>query len=525
MLQRLHDNARLIIQSLVVAFACALLALWIAHFTQQKTQYKELQSYSLYALNYASEVARDLQKSVTEARLSTYVECSSDDIEWLRGVLWNHKYLEDIGRVKNGQLICTVERGRLYDPIALPAPDNQASNDLKFWRDSTQIIGTVFASDMTQVDDIMIITSPFAFDAMREPETDISAVIISQETNFILRSFGHYASELADQLLQLQAHLPRSPFSSLHYYDCTDAGLCVFAEERSSGIFGLSWMSASMIGLLGSFGGLGVSSLIYKTHRRRHSMAYHLKKTILNNDLNVVFQPKICLLSGQPVGAEALVRWNSPHFGFVSPEKFIRLAEEKGFIHQITHLVIEKSFAKMQRVLRTDPSFKLSVNVSIQDLMDPELLPFIIKMADKFEIHLSQLVFEITERSAGDADRLAVTVNQYVAAGVSISLDDFGTGYSNLAWLGHLNASEIKVDKSFTQSIGTGSINQTMLDAIFSLLKGLNVVCVFEGVETQEQADYIFQACPEAQVQGWLYAKPMIIAQLEAYLELANHKV
>ncbi|SBS32587.1 putative membrane protein YjcC [Marinomonas aquimarina] len=524
MLRLLQENARLIIRSSMVAFACALLALWMAHITQQKSQYKELKSYSHYTLNYASEVTKDLKLSISEAHHSPHEICSEQDIAWLRTVLWSHKYLKDIGRMVDGSIQCSAERGWLPFPITLPQPDKQLSNGVNVWRNSAQIVGTLFEADMAQDGNVITITSPFAFDAMREPSANISAIVVNQSTNYVFRSFGLHAEALAEQMTRLPSWFSHTPSTTLHYYDCSEVGLCVLAEDRASGVLGLSWLSTSMIALLGGFGGLGISSLIYRNHRRRHSMAHHLKKTIQNNDLNVVFQPKICLANGRPVGAEALVRWNSHYFGMVSPDVFISVAEKKGLIRQITHLVIEKSLSKMQHVLRANPDFKLSINVSIQDLMDPALLPCIVKNADTFGIRLAQLVFEITERSAGDHDRLAEVVREYIAAGVSISLDDFGTGYSNLAWLGHLNATEIKVDKSFTQSIGTGSINQTMLDAIFSLLQGLNVVCVFEGVETQEQADYIYQACPEAQVQGWLYAKPMIIAQFESYFELAKQK-
>ena len=521
-MQLLTEHWRFLMQSIAFAFIFAVLALWGANVTIEKSQYLELKSYSSYALNYASDVTDDLKHSITTAKQSPYDVCSSGDIEWLRSILWNHKYLKDIGRVYNGMIHCTAERGLLPVPIKLPPSDTLLSNGIEFWRNSINVIGTHFQTDLALDGSVLTMTSPFAFDAMRDPNQKISTVIVDKNKDFVFRLFGNRTDSLLDSLEEkgsIDKWLKSGTRSALHYYDCSNVGLCVLSEDRSSGVFGASWLSIALISSLGGFGGLGVSSLAYKTHRKRHSIAFHLKRAIAKNELSVVFQPKICLASGNPVGAEALLRWNSAYFGFVSPEIFISVAEKKGLIRKITHFVIEKSLEKTHDVMRLRPEFRLNINVSIQDLMDPDLLTFIIQTADRFDVSLSQLVFEVTERSAGDDASLAEVVQKYIDAGVSISLDDFGTGYSNLAWLGRLNASEIKVDKSFTQSIGTGSINQTMLDAIFSLLHGLDVACVFEGVETQEQADYIYRACPQALVQGWLYAKPMIAPQLKKYLD------
>lgn len=505
------------VQSLVALLVGSVTALWITHYVTQRTQYEELSSYANYTLDYATRVTLDLKRAVEHAQASSYSPCSEADLALLRDLLWQHKYLKDVGRVEGDKLLCSAERGMLSSSVALPEATAWLGEDTRFWSGAHNFVGIAFQTDMVANGNVLVLTSPFAFDAMRQPPSDMSAVILSRGTQYIFRTFGR-----APEILEHDSRFSWLPIpsSELNYYSCSGPELCVFAEDRKVGVYGLSAVTLLGIVMLGGLSGIGLISFCYKTRQHRESMLYHLKRAIQEESLTLVYQPKIQISNQKVVGAEALVRWHSEQFGSVSPEIFIGIAETNGLIRAITHQVINNSFAEMQALLSDNPSFKLSINLSIQDLMDDSLLGFVKDRAKYYGINMNQLVFEITERSAGDHKQLAQTVRQYTDEATCISLDDFGTGYSNLAWLGHLNAGEIKVDKSFTQSIGTGSINQTMLEAIFSLLQGLNVEQVFEGVETHEQAAYILEHCPHALVQGWLYSKPLVIEEFEQYLKL-----
>lgn len=504
-------SKRLPVEPIISVLICLSIALWATHVVLQKKQWTALKNYSDYALNYASGVTADLKTGVVSAQSSPYTACSHNDLELLRDLLWQHKYLKDIGHVQNGNLICSAERGVLKEAVALPPADAVLNNGVSFWRNSSALIRTHFEMDMTLTGSVLAITSPFAFDAIRYPDPTVSAIIYSKNNRYVFKTFGfNQQRDLAPS-----AKMTSAPLS---YASCSEVNVCVMGERDRAGIFSLSFSQLLILVFASCLSGFGLYSLVHKARKHRHSMVYHLKNAITKDEFSIVFQPKIRLSDSMPVGVEALVRWDSHALGVVRPDVFIEVAEKYGLIRKITHRVIDLSMAQMQTTLDAKPDFTLSINLSIQDLTDLSLLPFILAKAKQYKIQHEQLVFEITERSAGDSVSLSDIVKQYTEADISISLDDFGTGYSNLAWLGHLNASEIKVDKSFTQSIGTDSINQTMLDAIFSLLQRLNVVRVFEGVETQEQADYILKYCPQAIVQGWLYAKPMPIDQLQSYL-------
>ena len=525
---RMHPHIRSLFMSkqitgllLLAAICGGLAALCVGHYFAMKFQQKELESYSNYALNYSAKVAKDIFGSIQEAKQSSAEPCSIEDLAKLRTSLWEHKFIKDIGRVIDGRVSCTAEWGVLEDKPTLPEPTSSFPDQSKHWLNTDSVLGLPYQTGMDQDGNVIVFTSPFAFDGLRQPPSDMAVKVLRPENNFIYRSFGAFEID-SDMLVPLPSFAMWLPFPNryLHYRTCIGPALCAVGVNKVVGAYELPLSAVLMITGVGVCFGVMLFCPFYIRRMKRHSMIYHLRKAIVRRELSMVYQPKMDLSSKKVIGVESLVRWHSHEFGMVSPDTFIELAERHSLIRPLTQLVIETSLFEMSPLLTKYRDMSLSINLSIQDLLDASLLPFICECAKQNNIRTDQLVFEITERSAGDSHELANIVERYTEQGICISLDDFGTGYSNLAWLGRLNAKEIKVDKSFTQSIGTGSINQTMLDAIFSLVQRLNVRTVFEGVETQEQADYIQLACPNALAQGWLYAKPMIIPQLEAYLSI-----
>lgn len=262
-----------------------------------------------------------------------------------------------------------------------------------------------------------------------------------------------------------------------------------------------------VIGFL--FGGI-LSLLVSFAKLRKNSLGSRLKKAIDKKLLHVQYQPKIQLQSGKIIGVEALARWNDEEYGHVSPDVFIALAEQNNLIKELTKVIVAKTLADMREYLVKDKTFFVSINLSIQDLTDTQFLSFIDGLVQSHNIRPEQLIFEITERSAADQEAMSNTTKQFVKKGYQVSLDDFGTGYSNLSWLSALEADEIKIDKMFTQAIGTDSINQNMLNGIFQLIENLKMHVVFEGIEEQCEEDYILERSPNAVGQGWLYSRPVL---------------
>jgi sensor c-di-GMP phosphodiesterase-like protein len=238
-------------------------------------------------------------------------------------------------------------------------------------------------------------------------------------------------------------------------------------------------------------------------------MEQRLRRAIRRNVIRVAYQPMVDLETGRIVGAEALARWTDEEHGNVSPDVFIRIAEERGFVGEITRLVLHSALADLSALLLICPEFRLSVNIAPQDLDDPTFLPMLEAATAKAGVPAQCLVMEITERAAADSQAAKDAIVRLRRKGHSVHIDDFGTGYSSLAYLHGLSVDGLKIDKAFTQAVGTESVQVLILPQIFSLAASLGLQVTVEGIETEEQARY-FSASPLPMLgQGWYLGRPM----------------
>jgi sensor c-di-GMP phosphodiesterase-like protein len=250
-----------------------------------------------------------------------------------------------------------------------------------------------------------------------------------------------------------------------------------------------------------------VGAIIWAS-RKRLSPASELARAVRNHEFVVHYQPLIELKSGICVGAEALVRWRRPDGSMVRPDLFIPLAEESGLILPITDQVIEAVIADLGATLVADRSLHVAINFCADDIRTGRMLPILEQKLRDARIKPQQIWLEATERGFIDIEAARVTMSRARAMGHSVAIDDFGTGYSSLQYLQDLPLDALKIDKSFIDTIGKGSATSSVTPHIISMAKTLGLFIVAEGIETQDQADYLI----DQQVgfgQGWLYAKPL----------------
>jgi sensor c-di-GMP phosphodiesterase-like protein len=208
----------------------------------------------------------------------------------------------------------------------------------------------------------------------------------------------------------------------------------------------------------------------------------------------------------------------------VGPDVFIKIAEARGFVTSITKLVIRRALRDFGETLRSRPEFRLSVNVTAQDLCDPAFLPMLDEAVKKAKIQAKSLAIEITESSTANRVEAMETIRELRWRGHSIHIDDFGTGYSSLSYLLYLNVDTIKVDQAFTKAIGTESVTVAILPQILAMAESLNMGVVAEGVETEHQANYFSGSGREIHGQGWFFGRPMSAEEFHLLLmeQLAN---
>jgi predicted signal transduction protein with EAL and GGDEF domain len=250
-----------------------------------------------------------------------------------------------------------------------------------------------------------------------------------------------------------------------------------------------------------------------KRVKRRIILESELRVAAEKGELLLHYQPLICLRNNEVSSYEALIRWNHPQYGMISPMEFIPIAEESGLIIPIGKWVLREScrqLAQWRSMHGGTAKFpRINVNVSRNQLLLSDFSSTITQILDEFKIEPSSLYLEITEgalmRDREEGGRVLRSLNE---VGVKIALDDFGTGYSSLSWLNEFPVHEIKIDRSFVANMMHGQDCLAMVQAIISLTQKLGLSVVAEGIETIDQL-FVLQSINCQLGQGYLFAKPL----------------
>lgn len=251
------------------------------------------------------------------------------------------------------------------------------------------------------------------------------------------------------------------------------------------------------------------TSLLDRQSLKKLKMESELRSALERDELHLVYQPIQNLCTGEVYGAEALLRWNSRHFGFVSPAEFIPIAEETGLIIPIGEWVIRTACCQLKKWQDEGrPLTCMSVNLSISQFYQPNLAETIASILTETGIDPSHLTCEITESMTMDTNNAAAVLHQLQNIGVFISIDDFGTGYSSLSYLQKLPLDTLKIDQSFVRDIATNENAEKIATTIILMAHHLGLHVVAEGVETEEQLSILKEyRCNAA--QGYLLGRPV----------------
>lgn len=484
-----------------------------------RLSYIRLNDYRDSLLSHSLNVAKSGRDTLTVVNGTSQTLCSDDNLRELRLLTFKAHYLRDIGRVLNNRIVCTALWGRLSPPAELPAADREVDGGHRLWG---QVAG--IGSHMTKVDMVVhgtaiVFTSPVAFAIYERSQPNLSAHIISQDGQYIYRTFGDAAQLTTQRPEKLAWYDLRSHRIAARCSD--DLDLCVIAALTGVSIMqqspGVLMALVAFGGLAGS--GLGVAAVRWR--RGHSSLPQQVKRSIADGRVNVVYQPLVRLRDGHVNGAEVLARLSDDHGDPIAPDVFILIAEEHGVIKDITRIVVRKALDEMLPRLQSDPHFYLSLNFSVDDVIDPETLEFLDKEVKRHGLSSQQIVLEITERSTAHHERLIESMRSFCARGYEFFIDDFGTGYSNLAYLAKLPISGIKIDRMFTQAIGTEAVSAEIVENICNIARRLELKLIVEGVETKEQADYVLAIHPDAVGQGWLFGRPGAASSLPERLAMA----
>lgn len=244
-----------------------------------------------------------------------------------------------------------------------------------------------------------------------------------------------------------------------------------------------------------------------------------LLSALKNEDIKLHFQPKIALADGTPCGAEALVRWRHPEFGYLAPDEFISAAEQAGSILHLSRYVLQHALEFCREWRAQGHDLGIAVNLSARDLQDEYLPYFVLQVLKEHEIEAQQLTLEITENSVMQDVNHAINVLECLRdIGVRISIDDFGTGHSSLAQLRNIPLHELKIDKSFIRDLLGDNQNEAIIRSTIELAHNMGLKVCAEGVEDENTARYLSSIGCE-QAQGYFFSKPVPSDYLIDWLE------
>ncbi|MDP1671893.1 MAG: EAL domain-containing protein [Burkholderiales bacterium] len=253
---------------------------------------------------------------------------------------------------------------------------------------------------------------------------------------------------------------------------------------------------------------------------RKVTLTNNLRRALEREEFRLHYQPQVNLGSGALVGAEALIRWQNPQYGLISPAQFIPLAEQSGQIVQVGEWVLRTACRQAADFAASGLTpLVMSVNLSARQLRDENLIQLIRNALLESGLPPAALELEITESMVmDDVEKSVEILGRIKKLGVRIAMDDFGTGYSSLSYLKRLPIDRLKVDQSFIHEVTTDPSDAALTRAIIALAHNLGIPVVAEGVETREQRDFLVQAgCDEA--QGYFYGRPVPAAE---FSELAR---
>ncbi len=256
------------------------------------------------------------------------------------------------------------------------------------------------------------------------------------------------------------------------------------------------------------------------TDATRGDLATVMPASLTRGEFHVEYQTIVSLADGTVSGVEALVRWNHPRLGLLSPGQFIPVAEQNGHIEALGSFVLREACRQAWRWCDRlpDPPGYISVNVAASQLHRSTFAAEVLRTLDLSGLPPNRLQLELTESAiAGDTDSALAALRELASAGVRLAIDDFGTGYSNLAHLGRLPVCQLKIDRVFVQNLQTDRTQDKIIAATVSLAHSLGLEVIAEGVETTAQARRVRQLhCDGA--QGWLFGRPSSAEALEESL-------
>ena len=498
-------------KTLGVIALCAFVGLLIGLTVALRATNRRVVRYATHLVQYADAFNLEINSTLDAINESPFAFCSDEDIARLRTLVFHGHLVKDIGRVQDGLLYCNSINGRFDHPLRQTKPDlvTRSGKGISLNRPLVSAPGMV--GDITQSGGAIFVAAHDAFGHLREYPMTYTTTLTNRSTNEVLRTAGDPLrmsnAEIFGEKEVIRRGILYVARCSEHYAPCMVAGVSLRdAWAHNSSLIGGFVLIGALAGVA-----LGLTLLLLP---RRQNLANQLRRALRLNLITVVYQPIVDVRTGRILGVEALARWTNEEGQYIRPDVFVAAAEELGFIGKLTRVVLRIVVEELGDLLRDRPGFQVNVNISAADLADLQFLPMLEKLLEKNLVSPKSINLELTERSTANHKLAISSIHKLRERGHCFYIDDFGTGYSSLSYLNELDVDAIKIDRAFTDAIGTGSLTAAIVPQILAMAESLHVKVVVEGVERHEQSQYFANLDQEILAQGWHFGEAIPAADL-----------
>lgn len=477
-----------------------------------------------YVLTFADEVitrsdlaasqaihARDVMQSLPSTQ-----PCDELHVTMMRRLAFSSNYLKAVGHVEQGRLLCSSIGGALGDfnlgPVDVYQPNGvtiRSNVEFSFLPNER-----FFALEQNGF--VAIVQKEMPLDISRH-RSELSVAVLSKIGDKPLSAQGYIDPKWIKKMWEGQ----RMTF--------LDHGYLVAVVPSQTNWIGAvaalplseinSYALARVIVPLGVVASALLTMLLVYLARQQLSVPSAIKSGLRRNEFHLEYQPVVELTTGRWVGAEALMRWTRQDGERVRPDLFIQVAEDSGLIGRITARLVQLLKRDWVVLLPSERKFHISINVSAADLRNKELPALLHSMCQGMGQAPCRFIVEITERCFQDPEATRQAVQALREKGIEVAIDDFGTGYSSLSSLEHFELDYLKIDKTFVDTIGVETATSHVIFHIIEMAKALNLQMIAEGVETEEQAEFLRNHGVQY-AQGWLFSKPLPLPVLLKKLEI-----
>nr|WP_318382546.1 EAL domain-containing protein [uncultured Enterobacter sp.] len=480
------------------------LSIWLAHRQAEDSFSDEMNTYASRVMMRTEKVIDQAKSALMDVEGFQGEPCSTDHLVAMRRVAYANRYIQEVLYLDNLRPVCSSLEMHSREAV-FPAPQKITRDGYRAWLTTQNDIGLprVMAALGSKRHIVMIDPTSF-IDILPFGAWPIDVALVGTDSDRVIASSANLDPLVWQQVRKTGLNQLKYRGSMYNVQRYPELGVAIVAIASLRPLE-KSWHRQLLIWLpFGLLMSLLIAGFLLRYLRRLQSPHYRMLDAINAREIQVHYQPIVNISNGKIVGAEALARWPQADGRFLSPDIFIPLAEQTGLMPRLTQLVIEKMFDDLGDWLREHPGQHVSINLNPSDLSSTTLPGLLKQQLQRLQISPSQIALELTERGFADPKISAPAIAAFRQAGHAVYIDDFGTGYSSLSYLQNLDVDIIKIDKSFVDALAYKNVTPHIIE----MAKALGLAMVAEGVETQDQLEWLRSHGVQFG-QGWLYSKAL----------------